>query len=63
MPSGLCSAGLMGISFSMELGQCKGDALAFLLAGLFGFGFGDLWLAIMVQLLVVSQARDNVKTG
>ncbi|EGQ7672107.1 hypothetical protein ACPDZV_001793 [Vibrio cholerae] len=63
MPSGLCSAGLMGISFSMELGQCKRYALAFLLAGLFGFGFGDLWLAIMVQLLVVSQARDNVKTG
>ncbi|HFG2095979.1 TPA: hypothetical protein ACGF4L_000154 [Vibrio cholerae] len=53
----------MGISFSMELGQCKRYALAFLLAGLFGFGFGDLWLAIMVQLLVVSQARDNVKTG
>ncbi|ARB81107.1 hypothetical protein B8T99_09665 [Vibrio cholerae] len=29
MPSGLCSAGLMGISFSMELGQCKRYALAF----------------------------------
>ncbi|ENM3848084.1 hypothetical protein NTE31_000282 [Vibrio cholerae] len=35
--------------------------MPFLLAGLFGFGFGDLWLAIMVQLLVVSQAETTLK--
>ncbi|EGU20142.1 hypothetical protein SX4_1735 [Vibrio mimicus SX-4] len=37
--------------------------LPFLPAGLLGFCLGDLWLAIMVQLLVLSPFRDNYGKG
>ncbi|PAR39567.1 hypothetical protein CGT98_08270 [Vibrio metoecus] len=43
--------------------SANGTRLPFLLAGLWGFDFGDLWFVIMVPLLVVSLGRDKVQTG